>query len=487
MLTARSPLHLAVLVLLLAGCSSVLPGSATTGSEPPTSSAPAPAATPRTGIVAGPSSSAYPIEGRDLRLVRVGPDELALQFEYVNGTDRELRPNDLQISYDYQGMLLLDPQRNTNYFVRDERGGLGRVSRNVSQAVPPKGTSTVTAVFDAPHPETAALAVLIDGLLPVTVPVQPAGSPLLLDDPVLRKPAENPGPYTYPVVCPTTGVGGASAGAAKRTVIRLPSDVLFEFASDQLSPAARDVLAAVEADVGSDVRGPVTVEGHTDGIGSDADNQALSERRAAAVVEALKGVLGPSLSYRAVGFGEKAPVAPNTGPDGSDDPEGRALNRRVEVRIGEVATVAATTPPPKPVSRDLADAGMQAELGDLERVGGFMVARLTVSNPTAQPVDLGTGDNGLAANGGSLPGGLVLVDRTNQLELRPCPVGGGATATWDHMSNPGVRFSPGAPNDVPPGAKVTFWAFYGLPASGVTSLDAQIGGFGRTEPLPVPR
>ena len=74
-----------------------------------------------------------------------------------------------------------------------------------------------------------------------------------------------------------------------------------------------------------------------------------------------------------------------------------------------------------------------------------------------------------------------------QLEMRPCPVGGGATASWDHMSTPGITFSPGTTNDVPAGAKITFWAFYVLPSSGVMTLDAQVGGFGRTEPVPVPR
>jgi outer membrane protein OmpA-like peptidoglycan-associated protein len=78
----------------------------------------------------------------------------------------------------------------------------------------------------------------------------------------------------------------------------------------------------------------VRVEGHTDAKGSDEYNQALSERRAASVrtwfVQAAKL---PAKSVTAVGFGERQPVADNEKPDGSDDPEGRQKNRRVEVVV----------------------------------------------------------------------------------------------------------------------------------------------------------
>lgn len=64
------------------------------------------------------------------------------------------------------------------------------------------------------------------------------------------------------------------------------------------------------------------VGGHTDAVGSDADNMALSERRAKAVYDylVLRGVSADRLTYR--GYGESRPVADN------DTPEGRARNRR---------------------------------------------------------------------------------------------------------------------------------------------------------------
>ncbi|MCB9227233.1 MAG: OmpA family protein [Chitinophagales bacterium] len=77
----------------------------------------------------------------------------------------------------------------------------------------------------------------------------------------------------------------------------------------------------------------VSVEGHTDSKGSDAYNQALSERRANAAKDYLveKGI--EEARIRTSGFGESKPIAPNENPDGSDNPEGRAKNRRVEFKL----------------------------------------------------------------------------------------------------------------------------------------------------------
>jgi OmpA-OmpF porin, OOP family len=78
----------------------------------------------------------------------------------------------------------------------------------------------------------------------------------------------------------------------------------------------------------------VEVAGHTDSKGTDAYNQALSERRARAVYDYLTSngvdagrLVGP------VGYGESRPIAPNTNDDGSDNPEGRARNRRTELNV----------------------------------------------------------------------------------------------------------------------------------------------------------
>ncbi|MCV5714411.1 OmpA family protein, partial [Escherichia coli] len=60
----------------------------------------------------------------------------------------------------------------------------------------------------------------------------------------------------------------------------------------------------------------------------------LSERRAASVKKYLVDNFGLSPDrLQTRGFGETKPIAPNTNPDGSDNPEGRQKNRRVEVII----------------------------------------------------------------------------------------------------------------------------------------------------------
>jgi OOP family OmpA-OmpF porin len=77
----------------------------------------------------------------------------------------------------------------------------------------------------------------------------------------------------------------------------------------------------------------VRVDGHTDSVGSTAANQQLSDRRARSVVEYLVAVGVDAGRLHPRGFGEAWPIAPNANPDGSDDPDGRARNRRVEVVI----------------------------------------------------------------------------------------------------------------------------------------------------------
>jgi outer membrane protein OmpA-like peptidoglycan-associated protein len=110
-------------------------------------------------------------------------------------------------------------------------------------------------------------------------------------------------------------------------VITLPSDVLFAFNKSDLSPAAQSQLDSLMsklqfADVVS-----IKVIGHTDSVGSDEYNQALSERRASSVAAYLlsQGIAPSKLTSE--GKGESQPLADN------ETDEGRAKNRRVELHI----------------------------------------------------------------------------------------------------------------------------------------------------------
>jgi outer membrane protein OmpA-like peptidoglycan-associated protein len=128
------------------------------------------------------------------------------------------------------------------------------------------------------------------------------------------------------------GLGAKVEGQQLR--LNLQSDVLFDFDKADLRKDALPVLDAIAAGAGP-LGKPIRVEGHTDAKGSDAYNQALSERRAKAVEAALKARLGSAaVTLTAQGYGAKRPVAANAKPDGSDDEAGRQRNRRVEILIG---------------------------------------------------------------------------------------------------------------------------------------------------------
>lgn len=103
----------------------------------------------------------------------------------------------------------------------------------------------------------------------------------------------------------------------------LDSDILFAFGSAELSPVAVARLADLVADVPQGIA--VSVIGHTDDVGSDADNLVLSQQRAETVAGAVAAAR-PDLILDIEGRGESDPVESNS------DPEGREQNRRVEIR-----------------------------------------------------------------------------------------------------------------------------------------------------------
>jgi outer membrane protein OmpA-like peptidoglycan-associated protein len=107
----------------------------------------------------------------------------------------------------------------------------------------------------------------------------------------------------------------------------LSSDVIFESGSARLQPGADGKLFQIAEVLQRYPRTYVDVTGNTDNRGSESFNQELSERRAAAVRDALvkSGVDGSRVSTR--GDGERKPIATN------DTATGRATNRRVDITI----------------------------------------------------------------------------------------------------------------------------------------------------------
>lgn len=117
-------------------------------------------------------------------------------------------------------------------------------------------------------------------------------------------------------------------------VVDLSADVLFDFDESRIKPEAAAALEKLALVIRGRAAGRVRIVGHTDSKGSEDYNQRLSERRAAAVRDWLvEHASLPAELFTVEGMGERRPVAPNTHPDGSDDPEGRARNRRVTALI----------------------------------------------------------------------------------------------------------------------------------------------------------
>jgi photosystem I P700 chlorophyll a apoprotein A2 len=116
--------------------------------------------------------------------------------------------------------------------------------------------------------------------------------------------------------------------------IDLAADVMFDFDKYTLRPEATETLRKLGQVVSSYGDAPLLIEGHTDNKGTHAYNMKLSQNRAEAVKKWLAENAGVKPSrIRTTGWGESKPVAPNQKPDGSDDPEGRQKNRRVEIVV----------------------------------------------------------------------------------------------------------------------------------------------------------
>lgn len=114
--------------------------------------------------------------------------------------------------------------------------------------------------------------------------------------------------------------------------IDLSGDVLFEFGKAQILPDAEKTLTKVAVVLQQFPDGVVRIDGYTDAKGPEDANRVLSQQRAEAVKHWLAGKTAiPPTAIEAKGLGEADPVAPNTRPDGTDNPDGRKKNRRVEI------------------------------------------------------------------------------------------------------------------------------------------------------------
>ena len=109
--------------------------------------------------------------------------------------------------------------------------------------------------------------------------------------------------------------------------VTVRNEVLFDFNSAGLRTASRESLREMADVFQKYPNTTISVQGHTDSIGSAAYNQRLSNRRADSVASYLENLGVRSARVETIGYGESQPRATNS------TAEGRQLNRRVEIKI----------------------------------------------------------------------------------------------------------------------------------------------------------
>lgn len=136
-----------------------------------------------------------------------------------------------------------------------------------------------------------------------------------------------------------TGISGDAETARdtdgrKRVLLFISSDTLFATGSATLSDPAMANFDAIARLVATGWPGaPVEIRGHTDATGTPAANQRLSEQRAVASADYLGGHGLDRSRITTAGLGSTVPIVLETNPDGSPNPAGQKVNRRVEIVV----------------------------------------------------------------------------------------------------------------------------------------------------------
>ncbi len=125
----------------------------------------------------------------------------------------------------------------------------------------------------------------------------------------------------------TEGTGVVVERSGDELILTMPSGITFAFDRYDIQPQFRPTLDQIAQTLTAYPQTMIDIYGHTDSVGTDAYNQTLSENRARSVASYLgtRGVQSVRMATR--GFGETQPIADNA------TEEGRAANRRVEIRI----------------------------------------------------------------------------------------------------------------------------------------------------------
>jgi outer membrane protein OmpA-like peptidoglycan-associated protein len=227
---------------------------------------------------------------------------------------------------------VLDPKSRTKYTVARDKSGEPLSSSTLALAsqsgvaLAPGHLLNAWAKFPAPPEAVQKVSVIIDGAPPFEN-IEIAGTGTGSSD------------AGSSVASRITGLDDALKAlhadvSAHEIRIALAADVLFDFDKSDIKSDAEPPLAKIVTILQAYPGATLSVEGHADAKGGDTYNQTLSEQRAVKIAQWLAWRANlAAASVHARGWGKTKPIAPNTKPDGSDNPEGRAINRRVEVIV----------------------------------------------------------------------------------------------------------------------------------------------------------
>ena len=110
-------------------------------------------------------------------------------------------------------------------------------------------------------------------------------------------------------------------------------NILYEFGKSDLTVASEKILDGLVKIMQENPLIIVELSAHTDAVGSDESNLKLSQARAQSCVDYLTKSALPERRLAAKGYGESMPKVPNTNEDGSDNEDGRTINRRTEFKV----------------------------------------------------------------------------------------------------------------------------------------------------------
>ncbi|WP_188190767.1 OmpA family protein [Nonomuraea sp. SYSU D8015] len=517
--------RLCLVIALLSGCAAAQQQSPpptaakepTSQSPPPTTATATPGGFTRKGVV---GQTEIDLE---VKAVERHRDLTALKMEIVSVSHDYRTPEfgySVVIPTDFAKFWLVDPVNKKIYFTlreSDKEKAFGTRSVNAYGNIESfrKGVRYPVEVYFPPLPPDVKTVTVIaaEGLGELTgIPVTD-GAPAPVAKP-RQEGAPEPGgpPFQWPVMLPTgdhwayTDDIQEYVERPERSVtqkgeeetVALRTDVLFAFDKATLSPKAAAVLDEVARETrerADPAKPPVVIEGHTDSKGEDAYNRDLSVRRAQVVRDHLARELGDDYTYEVAGKGESEPIAKNTTPDGADNPEGRARNRRVEIsykvknRTPDVTTtVSPSTQPggmaePAPLRNDLGPVVGSITRGDLRldvhplyRDGAFLVAPFAITNnddsfvvPVPQPFSAVFAHEFAA---GAAYSGITLVDEGTKARYYGTRV---SDRFW--VQNQVTT--------IPEGATQRGFVYFPAPPEGTKSMTFEVKDLGTVKNVPI--